>query len=52
MSIDERERKQDKFDGVLYALSTYSAKKKEYIEAKNKLLHNTKKILQGERKSY
>ena len=28
MSIDEAERKQEEFDGVLGALSTYSAKKK------------------------
>ena len=50
MSIDQRERKQDKFDGVLCALSTYSAKKKEYIEAKNKLLNNAKKIQKGREK--
>ena len=43
MSIDEAERRQDEFDGVLGALSTHSTKKKEYIEAKNRLLNNAKK---------
>ena len=52
MIIDEAERKQNEFDGVLGALSVYSTKKKEYIEAKNKLLNNAKKILQGEIKNY
>ena len=42
MTIDEAERKQNEFDGVLGALSIYFAKKKEYIEAKNKLLNNAK----------
>ena len=51
MSIDEAERRQDEFDGVLGALSTYSTKKKEYIEAKNRLLNNAKKnITKGEKK--
>ena len=46
-----RERKQDEFDGVLGTLSVYSAKKKEYIEAKNKLLKNAKKnFTSGEKK--
>ena len=44
MSIDEAERKQDEFDGVVGALSTYSTKRKEYIEAMNKLLNNAKKF--------
>ena len=44
MSIDEVERKQDVFHGSLGALSTYSAKWKEYIEAENNLLNNAKKI--------
>ena len=43
MSIDEAERRQDEFDGVLGVLSTYSTKKKEYIEVNNRLLNNTKK---------
>ena len=40
MTRDEAERKQNEFDGVFGALSEYSAKKKIYIEAKNKLLNN------------
>ena len=52
MSIDEAERKQDEFDGVLGALSAYPTKRKEYIEAMNKLLNNAKKTLQGEKKNY
>ena len=42
MTIDKTERKQNEFDGVLGALSVYFAKKKEYIEARNKLLNNAK----------
>ena len=42
MTIDKTERKQNEFDGVLGALSVYFAKKKEYIEAKNRLLNNAK----------
>ena len=52
MTIDEGERKQDEFDGVLGTLSVYTAKKREYIEAKNKLLKNAKKFLQVEKKNY
>ena len=47
MSINEVERKQEKFDGLLGALSTHSAEKKEYIKAKNKLLNNANKIYKG-----
>ena len=43
MTIDEAEKKQNEFDGVFGALSVYSAKKKIYIETKNKLLDNAKK---------
>ena len=50
MSIDEVERKQDVFHGSLGALSTYSAKRKEYIEAKNNLLNNAKKNYKGREK--
>ena len=50
MSINEAERKQDEFDGALRALSAFPAKKKEYIEAKNKLLNNAKKIYKVEKK--
>ena len=40
--IDETNRKQNEFDGVLGVLSTYSAKRKEYIQAKNNLLKGSK----------
>ena len=50
VTIDEAERKQDEFNAVLDALSVYSIKKKEYIEAKNKLLNNAKKIYKGREK--
>ena len=50
MSIHEAERKQDKFDGLLSALSVQSAKSKEYIEAKNKLLNNAKSFYKGREK--
>ena len=42
MTINEAERKQNEFDGVLGALREYSAK--IFIEAKNKLLNNAKKF--------
>ena len=40
-----QKKKQNEFDGVLGALYVYSAKKKEYTEAKNDLLDNAKKIM-------
>ena len=51
MSINEAEREQDEYDGVLGALSTYSAKSKEYIEAKNKLDNKAQKIYKGREKT-
>ena len=50
MTIDETEKKQNEFDVVLGALSLYSVKKKEYIEAKNKLLDNAKNFYYGRKK--
>ena len=50
MTKDEAEKKQDEFDGVLGALSTYSKKTKEYIEVKNKGLNNAKKFYKGREK--
>ena len=50
ISIDEAGRKQDQFNGIHSALSTYQAKKKEYIEAKNKLQNNAKTFTRGEKK--
>ena len=38
------------FNGVLGALSAYSAIKKEYIEAKNKLWNNAKYVSKGREK--
>ena len=51
MTINEAERNQNEFDGVLGALSEYSGKKKEYIEAKNKLLNNAKYFYKGREKT-
>ena len=45
-----QKKKENEFDGVLGALSVYSAKKKEYTEAKNKLLDNAKNFYKGEKK--
>ena len=51
MTKDEAEKKkQDEFDGVLSALSTYSTKRKEYIEVKNKVLNNAKNFCKGREK--
>ena len=54
MTINEAERKQNEFNGVLGALSEYSARKKEYIEANNNFLNKAKnfykrreKIIEG-----
>ena len=41
MTIDEAERKQDKFDATFGVLEIYVAKKKD-TEAKKKLLNNVK----------
>ena len=51
MTIDDAEKKQNKSDGVLGALSEYYAKKnQEYIDAKNKLLDNAKNFCKGREK--
>ena len=50
MSINGAERKQDKFDTTLGALSIYPAKNKKYLEPKNKLLNNAKKFYKGREK--
>ena len=50
MTIREAEKKQDEFDGMLGGLTTHSAKKKEYMEAKNKLLNNAKYFYKGREK--
>ena len=50
MTIDEAEKKQDEFDGSHSALEIYPTKRKEYIEATNKILNNAKKIYEGREK--
>ena len=50
MSINGAERKQDKFDTTLGALSIYPAKNKKYLEAKNKLLNNAKNFYKDREK--
>ena len=50
MTIREAEKKQDEFDEMLGGLTTHSAKKKEYMEAKNKLLNNAKYFYKGREK--
>ena len=50
MTIDEAEQKQNEFNGLLGALTVCSTKKKEYIEAKNKLLHNARNVYIGREK--
>ena len=47
--INGAERKQDKFDTTLGALSIYPAKNKK-LEAKNKLLNNANKFYKGREK--
>ena len=45
-----QKKKQNEFDGVLGALNVYSAKKKQYTDAKNKLLDNAKIFYKGREK--
>ena len=52
LSINETERKQDKFDAIIGALENYTSKSDKYIEAKNRLLNNVKNFLRGEIKNY
>ena len=59
ITIREAEKKQDEFDGILGGLTIHSAKKKEYIEAKNKFLNNAKyfykrreKVIEGLKVEY
>ena len=49
MTIDEAERKQDKLAAMIGILNKYSAKKIEYIEAKNKVLISVKHFTRGEK---
>ena len=45
-----QEKKQNEFDGVPGALNVYSTKKKQYTDAKNKLLDNAKFFYKGREK--
>ena len=47
LSINEAERKQDKFDAIIGALENYTSKSDKYIEAKNRLLNNVKNFWEG-----
>ena len=49
-TIDEVERKQDEFNGVIGALEKYTPKHNKCVEAKNKLLNNVKKFHVGREK--
>ena len=50
MTIDDAEMKQDEFGSLLGVLSNYTPKTQKYIEAKNKLLDNTKNFYEGRKK--
>ena len=49
-TIDYVERKQDEITGVMGALKGYAPRDNKYVEAKNKLLNNAKKIYEGREK--
>ena len=50
MTVDNAEHIQDEFDAILNVLSNYTPKSQKYIEAKNKLLDNTKNFYEGREK--
>ena len=43
-TIDDIERKQDKFDGVIGALKGYASRDNKYVQAKIKLLNNVENL--------
>ena len=47
---DEAERIQEEFDVVINALKNYTPRDNKYVEAKNNLLNNAKKLLWGREK--
>ena len=51
ITIDEVERKQDKFNEIIGVLEDYTLRADKYIGARNKLSNNAKKILGEERKN-
>ena len=50
MLIDDAEMKQNEFDAKLNALSRYSPRNQNYIEAKNEILVNAKNVYEGRKK--
>ena len=50
MLIDDAEMKQNEFDAKLNALSGYSPRNQNYIEAKNEILVNAKNVYEGRKK--
>ena len=50
LTIDVAEAYQFQFDAVLYNLNKYSPKNTKYIEAKNDLVKNEKKVYEGRNK--
>ena len=50
MLIDDAEMKQNEFDAKLNALSGYSPRNQNYIEAKNEILVNAKNVYEGKKK--
>ena len=51
ITIDEVEGKQDEFIAIIGVLENYTPRTDKYIEAKNKLLNNVKKIYKGREKN-
>ena len=43
-TIDDIERKQDEFDGVIGALKSYAPRDNKYVQAKSKLLNNVENL--------
>ena len=50
MSIDEADQKQNEFNTALGILTAYARRGQKYIEEKNKLLDNAKKLYKGKAK--
>ena len=50
MPINEAEKKQDEFDAVINALSTYSARDQKCIKVNNKLLDNVRNVYEWREK--
>ena len=50
ITIEEAERDQDEFNAIVGVLEDYTPRNNKYIEAKNKLLNNVKKVYKGREK--